>query len=674
VRQGLAAALLLFAMHLAGPVRAEQSLASLVPRNVGLFMEGRELGDLLAALTEPAVWLGLAELAGQPARQDEVELWRQQLRDKVGMEPSEAIQVLLLRQFALVASGPGGLRDAVLLCRPTVDTQTLLGRCRAQPLPSAGRTSVYRLSGRLGLALPEGLAMFGDAEVPDGTFQRLLEYLDAPRREPSLAEDAHFQRLMTRVPPDPDGLVFVRLQPTVAGGRSGDGGMLGPLRGSTAALLALHRQNNLLRLSVVGDTPPFTRHRPGLARLCRGLPARTLLAWGMHLDYSKLLASAEQLPERSLFRVVLRLHDWASTVNRLTVALGSATCVTIGTVDPEAGGSPPVPALAVLIAAEQPEVVAAEFERAIQTTISAYNLLSLRVGSDRLLSAAEQVLIDGRSAGLADLSPLLRGLALPEELSKLQFCWVVDDDALIMASHVGWLEQILRARHGRAPDFGPQLQRGSFLPEDGLDTVIAVQAAAVADLGQLWLDYLARKMPQVLEERWWRARQPGGGQAQLGILVTELAEERRLQVARVLPRTPADGILLPGDEIVGYGRRRFATTQPVGEMRQALEQRPDARWIDLLVERGGTTIVVRVPLPFVDPVALLRRAVARGRIAQQVTYREAVGGPEGPRGELAIELRTFGQAVADTQPGLPTTAPRTQTAPASPTAPAAPGE
>jgi len=676
VRQGLAVALLLFPIHPAGPVRAEQSLVGLVPEDVGLFMEGRQLGDLLTPLTEPAVWLGLAELAGQPARQEEVELWREQVRQTVGMEPTEAIQVLFSRQFALVAPGPGGLRDAVLLCRPAIDTRTLLERCRAQPLPSAGRTSVYRLSGRLGLALPEGLVMFGDAEAPDGMFRKLLEHVDALRRRPSLAEDSRFQRLMARVPPDPDGLLFVRLPPSVATGRSGDSGVLGPLRSATALLLALYRQDNLLRLSVVGDAPRFTRQRPGLVRLCRGLPARTLLAWGLHLDYSRLLASAEQLPERSVFRVVLRLHDWASTVARLTTALGSATCVAIGTVDPKAADIPPLPAIAFLIAAQQPEVVAAEFERALQTTISAYNLLSLRVGSDRLLSAAEQVVIDGRSAGLVDLSPLLRGLALPEELSRPQLCWVIDDEALIVASHTAWLEQILRARHERSLDFEPVLQGRSFVPEDRLDTVIAIQAGPIADLGQLWLDYLGRTMPQVLEERWWRARQPGGGQVQLGILVSELAEEQRLHVTRVLPRTPADGILLPGDEIVGYSRRRFASTQPVSEMRQALEQRPDARWIDLLVERGGTTIVVRVPLPFVDPVALLRRAVAFGRIAQRLTYQESTGEPQGPRGELTIELRASGQVVFDVQPQSAASAPATQTAPADtmPSQPALPNE
>ena len=50
------------------------------------------------------------------------------------------------------------------------------------------------------------------------------------------------------------------------------------------------------------------------------------------------------------------------------------------------------------------------------------------------------------------------------------------------------------------------------------------------------------------------------------------------------------------------------------------------------------TLIKRVALPFVDPIQVLRRAVAIGRIAQRVVYHD-VSEEAGARGFLTIELR-----------------------------------
>ena len=135
-------------------VAADESAARFVPADVGLFIEGRRVSDLLLPLTEAQAWLTLAELGGQPASPKEIIEWRLRIRQTIRMDPAEALNTLFAEQFAFVAEGVGRAQDAVVLCRPVAKTRTLLEYWEARPLPTAGRTSLYRLPNRVGLALP----------------------------------------------------------------------------------------------------------------------------------------------------------------------------------------------------------------------------------------------------------------------------------------------------------------------------------------------------------------------------------------------------------------------------------------------------------------------------------------------------------------------------------------
>ena len=189
----------------------DESLARNVPASAGVFLELRQAHDLLLPLVEPQVWLTLAELAGQPASPAETELWARRIRETVNMTPVEAIRTLFAQRVAFVGEGPRSTQDAVILCRPLGDRQQLLQRWRARPLPTAGRTSLYRLPNDVGLAVQNDLFVFGDATTR-GLFDRILGHLEGDH-SPSLADDPGYKKLLTRVPPNPDGVLFVRLAP-----------------------------------------------------------------------------------------------------------------------------------------------------------------------------------------------------------------------------------------------------------------------------------------------------------------------------------------------------------------------------------------------------------------------------------------------------------------------------
>jgi len=643
----------------------EDSLAHFVPADVGLYIELRGADDLLVPLTDPQTWVTLAELAGQPARPDETEEWQQRVQQTINMSPTDAVRRLLSQRFAFVGEGLGRAQDAAVLCRPREEPQTFIRSWVARPLPTAGRTSVYRLPNNVGVAVHGDLLVFGDNYEP-GMFARVLRLLETGHGT-TLAADPVYRRLLARVPTNPDGIVFFRVGTTAES--SGPASVTdtapasapaasapatrpaqrlelpGPLRDSSQVLLALHREGSLLRFSAVGDAP---RSSGALGTgdavgLLHSLPARTLLAWAGDVDHALVLQAIAALPERNVLRVMYDLQQRTGTVYRLTAGLEPVIGVAVGVVMPARRPlpAPPVPALAVLLVAREPEVVAREWDTLVRATLSMYKLLSLRSGAPpREPPEMYETLAEGVRTGCIVLSGLFPLNPELTPVGEIELCWAQDGRVLIVATHSDWLRQILAARHGHAPQLKDALTAMHPHSSAACESMFVAQTGPIADLGQLWIDYLAQTIPFVLNEDWWRAYQPGGRDVRLGIQVIQDSQRRALRVVSVTPGAPAWGYLKPGDDIVGCNRRRFATSQPVLEMQRGLAERPDARWVDLLVERdGGLPRVRRVALPFVDPVRALRRVISIGRLVQRVAYSEDVPDEAGPRGQLTVQLR-----------------------------------
>jgi hypothetical protein len=634
-----------------------ESLARAVPGDVGLYIEGQHIDDLLLSLIEPRSWLALAELAGQPARLEEATGWQDLIRRALRMEPSEAVQELFAEQFAFVGEGLGRAQDGVVICRPATEPRTLIRRWAAQPLPSAGRTSVYRVADGIAVALQNGLMLFGAPDVPDGMFSHVLKVADDQPDGASLADNPVYQSLLARISDNPDAILFARLrrapsapasaptaveqQPATSSAPSSAAAasaptaraeLPGPLHGASNIMLALHRERQLLRFSVVGDAPPRNDEaRTGLPDLVSHLPERTLAAWGVHLDYEQLASMLERLPERSILRLTFSMQERSGMLDRLTDALDSATCIAIGVVEPasRSAPAPPLPAVALLVDAFQPEEAQDEFETLLKQSISFYGLMALKAGSQLVLPKIQRLDLDGADAGFVDISALMPG-QVAATVSELHVCWALDGRTLIVASHLDWLRQIVAARHQSAPTLQSTLALSHRTAPPATESIITIQTGPLADLGALWIDYFQKTAPQILDQAWWQAQQPGRGSVHLGLTVTELPQEQRLQVTAVEPDTPADGLIRPGDQIVGYlgdraapgVPRRFATSQPIREIRQVIAHRSDARWVDLLIERGGTPLEKRIPLPYIDPIQVLRRFIALGEVFQRVVYYE----------------------------------------------------
>lgn len=605
----------------------------MVPADVGLFAEVRGADDLLVPLTEEQVWITLAELAGQPARPEDAREWRRRIEETVTFKPKTAIEVLFSQQVAFVGEGPGRSQDAVVLCRPSAEIPIdgLLRMWKAKPWPEIGVPDAYRLQNNIGLAVRDRTLIFGDGLPREGMFRRLVKFNTA-RSGAGLADDPTYQQLLTRVPPDPDGILFARM---------GQAGTLpelpGPLRGAANVLFAMHRSDSLLHFTAVGDAPlEAKQHTAKLTPLIETLPQRTLIAWASHIDFPDLMRAVERLPPRNALRIAVKLPEQPELVEELFGALNTQTCFAVGWVTPEGRpiAAPPVPALAMLVSARKPALATDHFAQVVQSWVTVYDFLLLTQGLPPL-PPRRQMQLGQTTAWVQDLSSLIAGID-GGAIGELELCWALDEDVLIITSHSDWLRQVLQARHGEAKTLATVLQLPQHRISPQSETIIVSQSGPISDLGARWLLFLARTVPEVLEDAWWRDKQPGGRDARIGI-VTEDTEKRGLRVTAVRKGMPAYGILEVGDVIVGCGREHFATTQPIQEVRQALDA--STGMLELLVERDGLVRPCRIPLPFVNPVQILRRIVAIGKIAQRVVYYDDVPDQAGARGFLTIELR-----------------------------------
>lgn len=631
----------------------DESLARFVPADAGLFVELRGSQDLLVELTEPQLWLGLAELAGQPAGSADAAEWRDRIRRTLGMTPEQAINTLFSRGAAFLGEGPLRSQDAVVLCKPasTGHTLSLINSWKAKPIGGDDSANIFTLRDNIAVGVGDGMMAFGDANPPDGMLRRVMS-LARGENQASLDSTPVFTRLRQRVAEDPDGLLFLRLtegraplltattqpttQPTPQDALRLE--LPGPLRGADTVLLALERSGRQLRFTAVGDhvrpraTPPDQR----LVDLVRGLPEKTLAAWGSHVDWDLTVGALQALPPQHIARMVFEIKG-AVSKKALPDLLDAPICAAVGFDHAPRSDAPPIPTVALLLSTPDPNAAGAAFASLVSTAVSVHNLLAIRQDQRPIPPAIDELFL-GCQVWMVDLSPQAKVLTRGR-FSNVHLAWAVDGDVLIIGSNVDWVRRILASRHGEAPTLGNALDQGELPTGARSETVLVLQSGPIADLCRLWLTHLQETMPAVLEEDYWRPRQPGGNDVQLGVRVDIDPEHKRLHVVSVTPGMPADGFLQPGDYVIGCDERAFTTARPAREIRQRMAERPNARWVELLVERDGVLMAPRIPVPFVDPTRVLRQLAAIGQLVQRAVYLDDFDADHGGRGLVTIELR-----------------------------------
>jgi hypothetical protein len=674
------------------PAQADDTLAKSVPADIGFFVEIRDAADLLIPLLEPQIWTTLADFAGQPAQAEDAAAWRKQIEKTVRMPPEQAIRTLLAQRVAFVGEGPRQTQDAVVVCRPTTPIKQLLESWKARRLEDAQfkQPATYQLSeGAIGVAQRDDLLYFGTLLPANGLFRRMLPVIAQPAAG-RLADEAVFKRLRARVPENADGILFVRLgggddafdtpivpvsqpastapaasqpasstasRPSARKTRLPD--LPGPLRNAQNILVALQRDGSRLHFTAVGDKPrgptPIARKAP---RMIAALPERTLAAWQGNLDFATYVDAILSLPENNRVRWALSQPNQGETARALASAIGSSTCVAIGAVQPagRTADTPPLPAFAVLVPVLDAETVTREMATISDTLGLYYNMASLTRGIPPLQPAAQERIGDV-TASFLNFSPLIEKVDRGA-VGELHLAWTVHDGVLIVATHLDWLREILAARADEARRWSAVLGLAKPSMPEACDNVLAVQTGPLSDVGALWLTWIEKNVPEVLSEQWWRRDSIARRLTQLGINTRRVPQEpAKLRVISVEPNSPCDDRIRVGDLLIGAGGKRFATSQPQDEIRTAIAQRPNGRYVMLHVERDGAIRDELIPLPYLNLIQTLRRAVAIGKIAQRFIYFDDQPEPAGSRGFLTVELRKDPAPLFRFQKPTPASAP-----------------
>jgi hypothetical protein len=639
-----------------------QQFARWAPADAGLYVEIRNCNDLLTALSEPQRWTALAELAGQPAAPADAARWRERVQATIGMPPATAIERLFSRGVAFVAPGPRQSQDAVVLCRPdaAIPIIELLNQWEVTRFDTAELAGAFQLRGGLGLGLFGDVLVFGSATPRDGLFRGVLAQAAADQPQ-SLQQTVAFRRLIERVAPHPDGILFARLSapssqpalaattqpgaPVVAGtamraetaalDASIRTALPAALRGADHVLVALHRDARTLRFTAVSDAPERAPPAPLRGAGLRQLPAQTIAAWSGVLDIAAIERAILSLPQNNLGNMMLqqqRTSISAALTGRVVLAVGASR-------HPLHGGG--TAAVGVLLETRDAPQAATLIDGAVRFGKLLFDTYAGQQGL-MPLPAIEDAARGGQQLALTDhVGPLL-----PEMLGAVELTWQLSDDWLIMATDSAWLDAIIAARQQESSGFLEAFDTAGALNSVHGETIVAIHFARIADLGAGWLERLSQNAPQVLTEDYWRAHQPLAGAPRLGVTLRPAADARRLLVESVEPGQPAAGVLRAGDVIVGTDTELFVRSAR-REIQTAILERPHARWVELLVERDGVVLRLRVPLPFVDPVHLLRQFIAVGQIVEDVVYADDWNSGTGPRGVLTVGLRASPTGDAD---------------------------
>ncbi|GMU82712.1 MAG: hypothetical protein AMXMBFR47_25830 [Planctomycetota bacterium] len=691
-RRALALSAFVALASLALPERAaaDDSLAKEAPAESGLFVELRNGADLLAGLLEPQLWTTLAEVAGQPARVEDVDEWRKQIQRAIHVEPLAAIQTLFARCVAFVGDGLGKSQDGVVICRPVEPPPKLIEQFKGTRLADIENPPTYHLYNTIGVIARDDLLFFG-ALLPEDSLLHRMRPIAAGEQRPRLAADPVYRALLARAPADPDGVLFLRIpgrarpsepasQPAASAPSSQPASapasrparpridLPGPLENAENVLLALHREGARLHFTAVGDrtgAPAALTSRPAGRGFIAALPDDTLAAWEGFVDFNAFAEAAASLPEQGLIRAVLGPDPDGKLVRRWAETVDGATCVAVGAVAPaRANDPPPIPAIACIIGARDAAAAAATFGEIVNGATQLINIAQLARGAPPLDPPTELTLPEG-SVWLLNLTPVIARVDAGA-IGELHLAWTASAGRLIIASHTDWLRRIISIPPEKT--LAATLARSRQQPSPASMNVVLLRLGPLASLGAKWLEFFQRTAPEILTDAWWRTHQPRGN-PRLGCEVTG-TDDSRLIVTKVFPGQAVDGRLQPGDHIVGANGKRFATSQPIPEVREAIDRRPHGAYVELMVERDGKLRHERVPLPYADPIRSLRRLVAIGSMIDTAIYIEDAPQPEGPRGFLTLDLGPPPASQAAPSQPAATPPPVTQPAPATEPAPA----
>jgi hypothetical protein len=218
-------------------------------------------------------------------------------------------------------------------------------------------------------------------------------------------------------------------------------------------------------------------------------------------------------------------------------------------------------------------------------------------------------------------------------LAGLQPSWAVSGEWWLFALSRTHLQRLLDAEAGRVPTLAAVSEWSAALdPQPKRSTLVLARPAAAADLLDGWIAKARGGAVSLLNPRTLgglllvQVIQPD----RLGIGMRADQEPGAVVVAKVYPDTAADGVLQPGDRIVGIDGRLLNLESPNLDLRTRWHRAPSTKRT-MRVLRDGALIDVPLefesqPPPLPDlPSGLLDILSDATRIGREVSHASFVG-------------------------------------------------
>lgn len=610
-------------------------LARWAPESTGLFLEFERLDLVHEQWRNLNAWQ-LFELASEKRaaleEPDAASHWADVLAANLGLSPEAAFDRLFAHQVALAAPDWEHLADGVVLFRLTDRDvlRDLVGPGKVRPGPrKVGRAKLYQTKAGLWVATDDRVVALSQRGPASAYFKRTVDLL-AGQDLDSLANLSLYRDQMRRLPGGMQGSLYFNLAPgprEAAGDHSTSSWQPTIQHGVVGVYISPQQVNFAIR--AVRDTarPGPTRPRVDVDRLNR-LPQTTLLAWATSVDAAgayRSLVDAEPPGAAGLFASLLeRVLDPRQLEETLVANLGPRAIIVWGQTLQEPSA---LPQLALLFESRDAKAAALALEGAVQAFLATRG----RPASDSTHATVEHFDHLGTTITRVPFAELVAHAPEGSVVSQLGLhvepCFAALDRWLVVALTPDHLREIIDADRGLIPTLGEARELGLAGRQRARAVVLGLaQPALAVQVIQGWLADLDSRDGSLwsgLLQVDPAANRSSGRALGIGMRVQQLPG--RVRVARVYPGTPADGRLLPGDEILGVESHLLSLAEPNADLRRRIAILGDRAPVTLRVWRDGELLDVVVsparPAPPNPALAGVAEALERvTRLGQELTF------------------------------------------------------
>ncbi len=621
----------------------------IVPGEAHFYAEMRDLAGVRSLFRNLGIWETVRELSEAQPKGATTQPWHRKAEELLGMDADAAIDQILGRRSALIATEPQDWQSGVLLAElaSADELGPLLKRWKAKPMSDEGVVKRYTLAGGLLLAVLERTIALGPADDPDGLWGRTVLLLSG-RRGPMLAGRSEFAALRTRLSTNYPVLLYVTWpegNPTAVAGCS----RLLVGASVTGSQIACELQGQ--RATPVKDESACD------VSLLGALPASTVAVLSDTFDFAGLgkEAGAGRFNDGvSLLTFAIGAFSAPDGApSDLIGRMGPGFSVIVGPGRKAMAGEPEVPALAVVCPVKDGEEHVRQLDIVVGFLAQLLVATTVKPGEEMQEISVVTKPVGDVPVHRIDVGPALAKRSGLEALSRVELCWCLVDGRLLLGTSVAQLDEIVQASHGKAARIdGLSAVRGALpsVKESDEPTTgqwIYLRGSAAARMLNSWLSHLSTDHPEMLQESWWRqwAQQRVERYTRLGVaLEPDPNSPVRAVVREVEADSPARSFLQPGDVILAAGGRALATTRPAHEVAQRYRDRGGSRRFELRVLRAGETRDVQIPvqptnaldLEGFDPIDALRRIVTLTRRVDTLTVQRFTGQPDRLTARLTI--------------------------------------